>query len=149
MESPLIRNGGGAGSSALGATDLHHAPPEILLADGEGGDYPRIQNFEDVKNICYLESVKLWAIAGPIAFNILCNYGINSFTNIFVGHIGNVELSAVAISLSVLANFSFGFLVSFLSSLSLYLLLLGVWSNYLYIFPMRDLIFTHVPTIIS
>lgn len=113
MESPLIKNGG-IGSSALGATELHHAPPEVLAAD-EGGDYPRIHNFEDVKNICYLESVKLWAIAGPIAFNILCNYGINSFTNIFVGHLGNVELSAVAISLSVLANFSFGFLVTHLS----------------------------------
>ncbi|KAG5565844.1 hypothetical protein RHGRI_001675 [Rhododendron griersonianum] len=115
MESPLIKNGG-IGSSALGATELHHAPPEVLAAD-EGGDYPRIHNFEDVKNICYLESVKLWAIAGPIAFNILCNYGINSFTNIFVGHLGNVELSAVAISLSVLANFSFGFLLGMGSAL--------------------------------
>ncbi|KAF7153558.1 hypothetical protein RHSIM_Rhsim01G0148000 [Rhododendron simsii] len=115
MESPLIKNGG-IGSSALGATELHHAPPEVLAA-GVGGDYPRVHNFEDVKNICYLESVKLWAIAGPIAFNILCNYGINSFTNIFVGHLGNVELSAVAISLSVLANFSFGFLLGMGSAL--------------------------------
>ncbi|KAF5946230.1 hypothetical protein HYC85_016458 [Camellia sinensis] len=54
---------------------------------------------------------------GPIAFNILCNYGINSFTNIFVGHIGDVQLSAVAISLSVLANFSFGFLLGMGSAL--------------------------------
>ncbi|KAF3441524.1 hypothetical protein FNV43_RR15438 [Rhamnella rubrinervis] len=53
----------------------------------------------------------------PIAFNILCNYGINSFTNIFVGHIGDLELSAVAISLSVIANFSFGFLFGMASAL--------------------------------
>ncbi|CAI0470300.1 unnamed protein product [Linum tenue] len=64
-----------------------------------------------------MESSKLWGIAGPIAFNILCNYGVNSFTNIFVGHIGDVELSAVAISLSVIANFSFGFLLGMGSAL--------------------------------
>ncbi|XP_062090365.1 protein DETOXIFICATION 34 [Humulus lupulus] len=67
--------------------------------------------------ICIVESSKLWAIAGPIVFNIWCNYGINSFTNIFVGHLGDVELSAVAISLSVIANFSFGFLLGMGSAL--------------------------------
>lgn len=90
--------------------DLHHAPPAFI--GSSDGDYPPIRSFADAKVICYLETTKLWRIAGPIAFNILCNYGINSFTNIFAGHIGNVELSAVAISLSVIANFSFGFLVS-------------------------------------
>ncbi|BBG93274.1 hypothetical protein Prudu_001240 [Prunus dulcis] len=81
------------------------------------GDFPPIHCFADAKVVCYLETTKLWTIAGPIAFNILCNYGINSFTNIFVGHIGNVELSAVAISLSVIANFSFGFLLGMASAL--------------------------------
>lgn len=60
----------------------------------------------------WIETVKLWKIAAPIAFNTLCQYGINSVTNIFVGHIGNFELSAVAISLSVIGTFSFGFMVS-------------------------------------
>ncbi|KAL7238930.1 hypothetical protein ACSBR2_004929 [Camellia fascicularis] len=114
MEATLM-NGGGGGT-AIGDTDLHHAPTAVLV-QGEGGDYPKVNNFEDVKTICYLESAKLWTIAGPIAFNILCNYGINSFTNIFVGHIGDVQLSAVAISLSVLANFAFGFLLGMGSAL--------------------------------
>ncbi|KAL8114147.1 hypothetical protein AgCh_021133 [Apium graveolens] len=96
--------------------DLHHSPSEVLVADA-GGDYPAAYGFDDVINICYHESKKSWAIAAPIAFNILCNYGINSFTNIFVGHIGDVELSAVAISLSVIANFSFGFLFGMSSAL--------------------------------
>lgn len=86
-----------------------HAPTAITSS---GGDYEPIRSFEDAKNICFVESKKLWMIAGPIIFNMLCNYGINSFTNIFAGHIGNVELSAIAISLSVIGNFSFGFLVS-------------------------------------
>lgn len=96
------------------SAELHHAPTTIVGPnEGEFGDYPPINNFEDFKNIFSLESTKLWVIAGPIAFNILCNYGVNSFTNIFAGHLGDLELSTVAISLSVVANFSFGFLVSF------------------------------------
>lgn len=106
-QSPLNPS---AVSSGIETADLHHAPTTIL--GPSEGDYEPIKTFEDAKYVCRVESTKLWVIAGPIAFNILCNYGVNSFTNIFVGHIGNVELSAVAISLSVIANFSFGFLVS-------------------------------------
>jgi MATE family multidrug resistance protein len=102
------------GVIASEALELHHAPTTLI---GTDGDYPPIQSFEDVKYVWCSETTKLWTIAGPIAFNIWCNYGINSFTNIFVGHIGDVELSAVAISLSVIANFSFGFLVSFFKHL--------------------------------
>lgn len=91
---------------------LHEAPSTVLIYD-DVGDYLPLRCFGDIKNLCYIESTKLWVIAAPIAFNILCNYGINSFTSIFVGHIGNVELSAIAISLSVIANLSFGFLVRF------------------------------------
>lgn len=85
------------------------------------GDYAPPRSFGEVKSVFWTESVKLWRIAGPIAFTILCQYGTNSATNIFVGHIGDVELSAVAISLSVIGTFSFGFLVTTpASSLSLY-----------------------------
>ncbi|XP_050238443.1 protein DETOXIFICATION 34 [Mercurialis annua] len=96
-------------------TDLHSAPSGFV--DTGGGDYPPIQSFEDAKCICLLETSKLWAIAAPIMFTILCNYGVNSTTNIYVGHIGDIELSAVAISLSVIANFSFGFLLGMGSAL--------------------------------
>ncbi|XWS32159.1 hypothetical protein CRYUN_Cryun23aG0137100 [Craigia yunnanensis] len=100
--------------SPLEAAELHPAPSSLI---SEGGDYPPIQSFADAKNICFIESSKLWAIATPIAFNIWCNYGINSFTSIFVGHIGDIELSAVAIALSVVANFSFGFKLGMASAL--------------------------------
>lgn len=63
------------------------------------------------------ETVKVWKIAGPIAFNIICQYGTNSITNIFVGHIGAVELSGVAIALSVIGTFSFGFMLGMGSAL--------------------------------
>lgn len=110
METPSVSSGETpiyGGSLSVEPTELHSAPSTMLA------DYPPVRGFQDLKNLVSLESGKLWSIAGPIAFNILCNYGINSFTSIFVGHIGDVELSAVAISLSVIANFSFGFLVRF------------------------------------
>ncbi|CAF2034400.1 hypothetical protein HID58_031473 [Brassica napus] len=97
-------------------TKLHHAP-STLIGKTDDDDFPPITSFSDAKFVCMVESSKLWEIAAPIAFNILCNYGVNSFTSIFVGHIGDLELSAVAISLSVVSNFSFGFLLGMASAL--------------------------------
>ncbi|KAI3888525.1 hypothetical protein MKW92_031174 [Papaver armeniacum] len=114
MEAPLI-NGGGNNVEEAVVVDLHHAPTSAI--DTCEGDYPQITTFSQAKSICWLESIKLWTIAGPIAFQILCIYGINSVTQIFVGHIGDVELSAVAIALSVISNFSFGFLLGMGSAL--------------------------------
>ncbi|KAA8516070.1 hypothetical protein F0562_019249 [Nyssa sinensis] len=42
--------------------DLHDAPSTVLVA-GEDGEYLPVRNFEDARNICYIESLKLWAIA--------------------------------------------------------------------------------------
>lgn len=120
--SPIMRHVKGSkalaidGIEILDTADLHHAPSTLLAP--HDADYPPVNNFQDAKYIFFLESNKIWAIAVPIAFNILCNYGINSFTNIFVGHIGDLELSAVSIALSVVSNFSFGFLVSALQTIS-------------------------------
>ncbi|KAJ4705977.1 Protein DETOXIFICATION [Melia azedarach] len=80
-------------------------------------DYAPVKNFKELKSVFWTESLKLWKIAAPIAFNILCQYGTNSFTNIFVGHIGDIELSSVTISLSVIGTFSFGFLLGMGSAL--------------------------------
>lgn len=97
------------GIDAMDTVVLHHAPT-VLIESSE--DYRPVGSYDDARYVCWIESRKLWRIAGPIAFNILCNYGMNSFTSIFVGHIGDLELSAIAISLNVISNFSFGFLVS-------------------------------------
>ena len=89
-----------------------------------GGDYAPVAGIADAKYVFMGESKKLWAIATPIAFNILCMYATNSVTQIFVGHIGNLELAACSIGLSVVSLFSFGFLVSKSNPIPLLLLLL-------------------------
>ncbi|KAJ8773215.1 hypothetical protein K2173_028392 [Erythroxylum novogranatense] len=80
-------------------------------------DYEPVKTFKEAKSVFWVESVKMWRIAAPIAFNMLCQYGINSVTIIFVGHIGDFELSAVSISLSVIGIFTFGFMLGMGSAL--------------------------------
>jgi len=58
--------------------------------------------------------VKLWEIGGPIAFNVLCQYGTYSITVAFCGHLGAVELSAISVAQNVIGTFSFGFMVRIL-----------------------------------
>ncbi|RZB93882.1 Protein DETOXIFICATION 34 isoform B [Glycine soja] len=112
METPLMFN---SDLNSTGTTELQYAPEGLV--DTNGGDYTEMSGLADFKNVFSVESVKLWTIAAPIAFSILCNYAVNSFTTIFVGHLGDLELSSVSLSLSVVSNFSFGFLLGMASAL--------------------------------
>ncbi|GLJ39521.1 hypothetical protein SUGI_0807630 [Cryptomeria japonica] len=63
------------------------------------------------------ESRKLWAIAGPAIFTRLTMYGTNVITQAFVGHLGDLELAAVSISITVFVGFNFGLLLGMGSAL--------------------------------
>ncbi|XP_021315940.1 protein DETOXIFICATION 35 [Sorghum bicolor] len=89
----------------------------LVAAIGSTRDAPAVHSPRAAWAVFVKESRRLWSIAAPIAFNIMCMYGTNSTTQIFAGHIGNRELSAVAIGLSVVSNFSFGFLLGMGSAL--------------------------------
>ncbi|KAL0905140.1 hypothetical protein M5K25_027322 [Dendrobium thyrsiflorum] len=80
-------------------------------------DAPPVRSVRDAWEVFLLESKKLWAITVPIAFSMICLYGINSATQIFAGRLGNIQLSAVAIGLSVIFIFTFGFLLGMGSAL--------------------------------
>ncbi|XP_050224951.1 protein DETOXIFICATION 35-like [Mercurialis annua] len=88
-----------------------------LSTGGEHGDYGEVQSLKEMKSVFWIETVKMWKIATPIVLATMCQYGINSMTNIFAGHIGDLELSAVSISLSVIGSFSFGFMLGMGSAL--------------------------------
>ncbi|KAF9672046.1 hypothetical protein SADUNF_Sadunf12G0113700 [Salix dunnii] len=76
------------------------------------------KTFKDfIRFVFWKETVKLWKIGGPIAITLLCQYGTNTLTTIFVGHLGNLQLSAVSVSLSVIVTFAFGFLLGMGSAL--------------------------------
>jgi MATE family multidrug resistance protein len=61
----------------------------------------------------WVESKKLWRIAGPAIFTRIALYGTNVVTQAFVGHLGALELAAISIATTVVVGFNFGFLVSF------------------------------------
>ncbi|GAA0167224.1 transporter [Lithospermum erythrorhizon] len=84
---------------------------------GGDGDYREPKGLKEWWMVVWIETVKLWGIGGPIAFNIICQFSTSSATTMFVGRIGDVELSAVSISLSVIGCFSFGFLLGMGSAL--------------------------------
>ncbi|KAJ6672103.1 PROTEIN DETOXIFICATION [Salix viminalis] len=101
--------------------DNEPSPSSPLPAPHEAeGDYSpeASKTFKDFfRFVFWKETVKLWKIAGPIAITLLCQYGTNTLTTIFVGHLGNLQLSAVSVSLSVIVTFAFGFLLGMGSAL--------------------------------
>ncbi|PIN05160.1 putative membrane protein, predicted efflux pump [Handroanthus impetiginosus] len=100
MEAPLLEQGSG----------------DIQLI-GDDGDYLPARSLKAWWRIFCIESSRLWRIGGPIAFQILCQYGTYSVAVIFVGHLGDVELSAFSIATSVIATFAFGFMLGMGSAL--------------------------------
>ncbi|KAL0304297.1 UNVERIFIED_CONTAM: protein DETOXIFICATION 35 [Sesamum radiatum] len=86
---------------------------------GDNGDYLPVKGLKAWWRVFCIESAKLWRIGGPIAFQILCQYGTTSVTTVFVGHLGDIELSAFSIALSVVCTFSFGFMFKNMVSISL------------------------------
>ncbi|WVZ11143.1 hypothetical protein V8G54_015673 [Vigna mungo] len=59
-----------------------------------------------------LESKKLWFLAGPGIFSFVSKYSLGAFTQIFAGHIGTIQLTAVSVENSLIAGFSYGILVN-------------------------------------
>ncbi|XP_074289982.1 protein DETOXIFICATION 35-like [Silene latifolia] len=80
-------------------------------------DYTPPTSVAEVAKVFKIETVRLWKIAAPLVFLSLCNYGTNTVTTIFVGHLGELELSAVSIALSVINTFAYGFLLGMGSAL--------------------------------
>ncbi|PNX81697.1 protein TRANPARENT TESTA 12-like [Trifolium pratense] len=87
------------------------AESSSLILEEHGGDYVEVKGFQQARKVFAIETVRIWKIALPIVFNILCQYGVNSITNIFVGHLGDIELSAVSLINSVIGTFAFGFML--------------------------------------
>ncbi|OWM80972.1 hypothetical protein CDL15_Pgr007003 [Punica granatum] len=63
------------------------------------------------------ESKKLWYILGPSIFSRLANFSMFVSTQAFAGHLGEVELAAMAITITVIIGFNFGFMLGMASAL--------------------------------
>ncbi|KAL0304298.1 UNVERIFIED_CONTAM: protein DETOXIFICATION 35 [Sesamum radiatum] len=95
---------------------LDRSSGELQLI-GDDGDYVPVRGLKAWWRVFCIETVKLWQIGGPIAFQIVCQFGTTSVATIFVGHLGDVELSAFSIATSVVGTFAFGFMLGMGSAL--------------------------------
>ncbi|KAK6116546.1 hypothetical protein DH2020_049652 [Rehmannia glutinosa] len=68
----------------------------------------------------FIESKKLWCLAGPAIFTSLCQYGLMTITQIFAGHLGTIQLAAVSVENSIISGFSFGMMFGLSSALETY-----------------------------
>ncbi|PIA55611.1 hypothetical protein AQUCO_00700134v1 [Aquilegia coerulea] len=68
-------------------------------------------------NLSWVESKKMWSIAGPAIITAVAQFSIAFVTTAYVGHIGEVELAAVSIVQAVIESFSFGIMLGMGSAL--------------------------------
>ncbi|KAD4386168.1 hypothetical protein E3N88_26337 [Mikania micrantha] len=65
----------------------------------------------------WIESNKIWKIAGPSIFARLCLYSLAVITQSFAGHISDTDLAAISIATTVITSITFGFLLGMASAL--------------------------------
>ncbi|KAK2428063.1 protein DETOXIFICATION [Trifolium repens] len=56
----------------------------------------------------WIESKKLWQIAAPAIFNRVGNYSMLVITQVFAGHLGDMELAATSIAMNVILGLDLG-----------------------------------------
>ncbi|GFY91422.1 MATE efflux family protein [Actinidia rufa] len=65
----------------------------------------------------FIESKKLWYMAGAAIFTSVCQYSLGAITQIFAGNIGTSQLAAISIENNIVAGFACGILVGMGSGL--------------------------------
>ncbi|KAL0359258.1 UNVERIFIED_CONTAM: protein DETOXIFICATION 35 [Sesamum angustifolium] len=96
---------------------VEQSPHAEIQLIGDDGDYLPARGVKAWWRVFCIESGKLWRIGGPIIIQILCQFGTSTVATIFVGHLGDVELSAFSIASSVIGIFAFGFMLGMGSAL--------------------------------
>ncbi|KAI3966640.1 hypothetical protein MKW92_030383 [Papaver armeniacum] len=72
---------------------------------------------DDLLSRVWVESKKFWNIAGPSIIIRIASYSILVITQAFAGHLGDLELAAVSVSITVVIGFTFGLLLGMASAL--------------------------------
>ncbi|KAH0455519.1 hypothetical protein IEQ34_015551 [Dendrobium chrysotoxum] len=65
----------------------------------------------------WIESKKLWRVAGPAIFSRVSTYSMIVITQAFAGHLGDLQLASMSIANNVVIGFSFGLLLGMASAL--------------------------------
>ncbi|KAK7386762.1 hypothetical protein VNO78_27098 [Psophocarpus tetragonolobus] len=86
----------------------HHPPPDSAVFTAESDDIALISGAGDFAGEFFVESKKLWYLAGPAIFTSVCQYSLGAITQVFSGHVSTLALAAVSVENSVIAGFCLG-----------------------------------------
>lgn len=86
--------------------------PLLSKSDPVAGGEAEEEEEQGLGTRVLVESKKLWHIVGPSIFSRLASYSMLVITQAFAGHLGDLELAAISISVNVIVGFDFGLLVS-------------------------------------
>ncbi|KAL7090055.1 hypothetical protein ACP275_12G016200 [Erythranthe tilingii] len=84
---------------------------------------PPIKHVEDdnqnrsISNRVWVETKKLWRVVGPAIFSRVATYSMFVITQAFAGHLGDLELAAMSIAITVIMGFDFGLMLGMASAL--------------------------------
>ncbi|KAK8644455.1 hypothetical protein V6N13_123761 [Hibiscus sabdariffa] len=84
---------------------------------GDAAAAGRFEADQAITERVWVESKKLWQIVGPAIFSRLASYSMLVITQIFAGHLGDLELAAISIANNVIVGFNFGLLLGMASAL--------------------------------
>ncbi|CAI9756304.1 unnamed protein product [Fraxinus pennsylvanica] len=84
---------------------------------GDVDEIVPVNGIKDLVREFYTESKKQWVLAGPISFTYFSQYCIMATTLVVVGHIGTIQLAAVSVENTVIADFSYSVLLGMSSAL--------------------------------
>ncbi|XP_030463280.1 protein DETOXIFICATION 27 [Syzygium oleosum] len=83
---------------------------DVKGGEEEGGDQSLAQRV-------WVESKKLWHIVGPSIFSRVASYSMVVITQAFAGHLGDLELAAMALTTNLVIGLDFGLLLGMASAL--------------------------------
>ncbi|XP_055960252.1 protein DETOXIFICATION 27-like [Mercurialis annua] len=75
------------------------------------------QDSKDLTRRLWIETKKLWQIAGPAIFGRIASYSMNIVSQAFAGHLGDVQLASISMANTVIVGFTFGLLLGMASAL--------------------------------
>ncbi|KAI3891658.1 hypothetical protein MKX03_004993 [Papaver bracteatum] len=105
------KNGNGVRKEAINVPLLEEYLSPLQLNHDDN------QMQDDLPTRVWVESNKLWYIAGPTIFSSIASLSMIVVTQAFAGHLGNLELAAIGLSFTVVIGFSSGVLLGMSSAL--------------------------------
>ncbi|KAK9119809.1 hypothetical protein Scep_017902 [Stephania cephalantha] len=92
--------------------------PQLRIASLKAApDIKPINAPKDFFSEFWVESKKLWYLAGPAIFTSLCQFSLSFITQALVGHLGDLQLAAFSVQYGVTSCFSLGIMIGMGSAL--------------------------------